>query len=402
MMQQLLSGTNLTKYAEYQDMESVQLLTEYIFKPNKWYDHHGRYSNSVIHRITLGERVAGLSKKMAALHKVQSEWLAATPPNNFVDCFPALANLPKPFQWWRKSAEDLGRRTYDAYYAYWEPIKRAIANGTAKPSFARDVLLSTQTKFKGNDEAAMFLAAQLVEAGGDTTRITLNIFVLASICYPEPFLKARAEIDGVVGGDAARLPMFADEKQLPYTCAFIKELLRWRPIFIWTPEHTLSQDLEFEGYHFPKGTGFILNHQALSFSPEIHKDPEVFRPDRWLDGHESDILYGLWAFGGGRRVCVGYRLAQKSLFINIARLIYCYNYEAVSVYTYPNGDLTFIADICCGRLNLSLKRQCSITSFLANLSPPLRRREAISMKSSFSRQLAHTMCSSMLTDHAHL
>lgn len=30
---------------------------------------------------------------------------------------------------------------------------------------------------------------------------------------------------------------------------------------------------------------------------------------------------GLWQFGGGRRVCVGYRAAQMELFVVVARLV---------------------------------------------------------------------------------
>jgi len=30
-------------------------------------------------------------------------------------------------------------------------------------------------------------------------------------------------------------------------------------------------------------------------------------------------------------VCVGYRLAQKSLFINVARLVYCFEFRSVSI-----------------------------------------------------------------------
>jgi cytochrome P450 len=115
-------------------------------------------------------------------------------------------------------------------------------------------------------------------------------------------------------------------ESLPYVCAIFKELLRWRPIFPLTPDHTSTAALDFDGYHFPAGVGFVINGIAVANECE---DPLDFRPERWLDGHEQDAAHGLWQFGGGRRICVGYRLAQRSLFINLARLIYCFDYVPV-------------------------------------------------------------------------
>lgn len=117
---------------------------------------------------------------------------------------------------------------------------------------------------------------------------------------------------------------------LPYISALIKELLRWRPVVPLIPQHQLTQDLEFEGYHFPRGTDFVINSIAVCAEVE---EPGDFRPERWLDGHENEgnITHGLWQFGGGRRICVGYKVAHQALFVAIARLSYCFDFEAVRV-----------------------------------------------------------------------
>jgi hypothetical protein len=67
-----------------------------------------------------------------------------------------------------------------------------------------------------------------------------------------------------------------------------------------------------------------------------------------MNGHETDISHGLWQFGGGRRICVGYRLAQRSLFINIARLIQCVDFKAVS---YPSSFIKRSLD-CVANANV--------------------------------------------------
>ncbi|OQE41136.1 hypothetical protein PENCOP_c005G06812 [Penicillium coprophilum] len=330
VMHSLLSGTALNQYAAWQELESTQLLAEYLFQPELWYRHHYRYANSVIHRIALGERLVKTGKELADLQDVVTQFVGSIGAS-LVDWFPELDSLPRFLQVWRKHWEKLGLWNYEVYRSWWVPVRQQINAGIAPPSFVRDVLLHENTKFTGDDEEAMYVAMQLIEAGSDTTRGALNIFTMATLCHPEAFQKAREEVDRVCANDKniLRLPNITDMAQMPYICAFIKEILRWRPMFPLLPDHMLTSDLEFEGYKFPAGVGFVINGIAVGNECE---DPDTFKPERWLDGHEADVAHGLWQFGGGRRICVGYRLAQRGLFLNIARLVMCYDYAAAGLY----------------------------------------------------------------------
>jgi len=340
VMHSLLSGSALKQYGEWQELESTQLMAEYLFKPHLWYKHHYRYANSVIHRIALGERLSKSTQELADLQNCVTFFVGSI-GSSVIDWFPDLAKLPKFMQFWRPHWEALAEWNYNVYMSWWAPARKQVDEGTAPPSFIRDVLLHSDTKYKGNDEDCMYLAMQLIEAGSDTTREALNIMVMASLEYPEPFRKARLEIDQLCGtGENARLPVLTDMDDLRYICAIAKEVLRWRPIFILTPDHVASRDFEFEGYRFPAGTGFVINEVPVGNECE---NPEVFYPERWMDGHETDIARGLWQFGGGRRICVGYRLAQRSLFINIARLVQCVDFKPVRIFhVWENRNLFFL------------------------------------------------------------
>ena len=47
------------------------------------------------------------------------------------------------------------------------------------------------------------------------------------LAYPDVQKRAQIELDAVVG--RARVPTFADMPRLPYVCAMVKEVVRWRP-----------------------------------------------------------------------------------------------------------------------------------------------------------------------------
>lgn len=129
----------------------------------------------------------------------------------------------------------------------------------------------------------MYVALQLLEAGSDTTREALKIFAMAALCHSDKFQRAREEVDSVcdVKGNT-RLPGIDDLEKMPYICAMIKVLLRWRPIFPFTPDHMLTSDMEFEGYHFPEGVRFVINEIPGCNECE---DPGMLKPEWWLDGH---------------------------------------------------------------------------------------------------------------------
>ena len=325
VMHHLLNGSSLKAYERVQEEESVGLLAAYLYRPHRWYSHHYRYSSSVMHRIILGEPLIKSTPELEDLQRVSREFLLSINAS-IVDFYPRLASMPKFLQPGRNFYSKMGQFHYDVFRRWWTPVTTAIAKGTAPPSFARDVLLHEETKFTGSDEDAMYLSLSIISAGSDNTRAAMNVFVMSALCYPNAVKRVREEADALSPG-VARLPYVDDMPKMPYTCAFVKEVLRWRPSVPLVPQHQLTQDLDFDGYHFPAETEFLINNVAVSADFDMS---EKFQPERWLDGNESNVSHGLWVFGGGRRVCVGYKLAQTELFLAFARLAFCFDYSPVS------------------------------------------------------------------------
>ena len=153
------------------------------------------------------------------------------------------------------------------------------------------------------------------------------------LAYPETQARAQAELDAVVG--RTRLPTFADYPHLPYIRAMVKELLRWRPIVPLNTPHRSMEDDWYEGTFLPKGTICLANTWQMNRDPEIFgKNTEDFDPGRYLDAN-GDMAPGLselkkdghFSYGFGGRICVGRYMADNSVFINIAILLWAMNIE---------------------------------------------------------------------------
>jgi cytochrome P450 len=331
VMHNLLSGSVLQIYGNWQEIESLQLLSAYLKDPKQWYAHNYRYSTAALYRLVMGEKLSKTRSELDDYQRVTMEFIWSI-NRSVVDFFPQFTWLPRPLQFWRSSWEKMGRFHHKVFEDWWNPIQAAVRNGTAGPGFVRDTLLHPDIRYKGNEEEAMYLATSVMSAGGDNTRMTLNTFAMAMINCPHILERARAELDSVCAEDQQlRLPGMADFDRLPYICAMVKEVLRWRPTVPYSPQHQLTEDLDYAGYHFPKGVNFIINLIALA---QGFENANTFDPNRWLNGNEGNVTHDLWAFGGGRRICVGYRAAQQALFVAFARIIFCFDLVPVSVTTY--------------------------------------------------------------------
>ncbi|KAF7375530.1 Steroid 17-alpha-hydroxylase/17,20 lyase [Mycena sanguinolenta] len=137
-----------------------------------------------------------------------------------------------------------------------------------------------------------------------TTAVSLHIFILACILYPEWISHAQREIDAIVGED--RLPSFKDRPHLPYVEAIVRETLRWRPALRFGGPHQSTADdtVEYKGrqYFIPKGSMIFAVTWAIEHEQERFQNHDVFQPERFLDDTNSlKADYETSAFGFGRR-----------------------------------------------------------------------------------------------------
>lgn len=318
----LLLGAGAKDQGAIAEDASIGLLQNYLDESDAWYAHHFHYAVTVLNKVVFNQPTNNPRKDLEDLQGVTSTFLTSI-NSSFVEFFPQLEYVPKFLQFWRAHWENMGTFHYNTFTKWWISMKDG-REPDAAPSFARDKACN---EFSGDEETSMYLSILAVVAGSDNPRMAINAFVMACIAHPETLQQARDEINKICGKDATRLPGLDDMASLPLVCATVKEVLRWRPIVPIMPQRVLVEDMEFEGYTFPAGTEFLANTMAISRN--MCDDPETFRPQRWLE-IKGGIDQDLWqyAFSAGRRSCVGYKLAQKMLFVAYARLLYCFDFES--------------------------------------------------------------------------
>jgi 3-hydroxyphenylacetate 6-hydroxylase len=59
--------------------------------------------------------------------------------------------------------------------------------------------------------------------------------------------------------------------------------------------------------------------------PAVWSDPEVFRPERWLEQPDAP----LFTYGLGYRMCAGSLLANREMYLIYLRLLSCFRIEEV-------------------------------------------------------------------------
>ncbi|KAK3072822.1 hypothetical protein LTR53_006141 [Teratosphaeriaceae sp. CCFEE 6253] len=328
----LLNSRIVTDYQPIQDLESKQLLFDMLNDPANFYLHNRRYSASVIITATYGHRIDSFDHPLArkVYSVVNNMQLYMEPGAWLVDSLPALKALP---QWllgrWRDFGEKCFQHDHKVYLALWENLKKEVKDGRAKDCFCKRFLASDPEKLGLDTLQAAYQAGGLVEAGSETTSAFLNTAILQLTKHPEVQRKAQEEIDRVVGSE--RLPAWEDEPKLPYLLAIIKETLRMRPPNKFGINHYTTEDDWYEGMFIPKNTIVTLNWWATNYDPNLWTNPYEYRPERYLSYTDSAAAYlniadpthrDHWSYGAGRRVCPGIHLAEKSLYLNIARLLW--------------------------------------------------------------------------------
>lgn len=111
-----------------------------------------------------------------------------------------------------------------------------------------------------------------------------------------------------------------------YLDAVVNETLRMRTVLPGVGRKT-SRSIELGGYTFGKDTMLNPQLEAIHNDPRIWGDPEVFRPERFLDRKLATNEF--IPYGGGKRRCIGALFAHKEMVVALRTILDAMDFEHV-------------------------------------------------------------------------
>ncbi|KAK4779342.1 hypothetical protein SAY86_006870 [Trapa natans] len=216
---------------------------------------------------------------------------------------------------------------------HWE--SRAIKTGEGDTSLDLiDVLL----KFEEHDEDGFFLSRTNIKAvvldiftgGSETSATTVNWAMAEMMKRPKILARAQAEVRRVFGGQGRVVEQ--DLPELKFMTSIIKETLRLHPPGPLIPRECQGR-CKIDRFEIPEKTRVIVNAFAIGRDPKYWTDPEAFDPERFLESHVDykGCNFEYIPFGAGRRICPGMAYGLANVGLQLAMLLYHFNWKL------PNG-----------------------------------------------------------------
>ncbi|PHT53464.1 Cytochrome 89A9 [Capsicum baccatum] len=192
-----------------------------------------------------------------------------------------------------------------------------------------------------NQGEIVTLCSEFLTAGTDTTSNALQWIMANLVKKPSIQEKLYREIASVVGEKQSKLTdegvKEEDLQKMPYLKAVILEGLRRHPPGHFVLPHTVTEEVELNGYLIPKDATINFMVAEMGLDPKEWENPLEFRPERFLvegsDIEGFDITGSreikMMPFGAGRRICPGLVLAMLHLEYFVANLVWHFQWKPV-------------------------------------------------------------------------
>jgi len=182
-----------------------------------------------------------------------------------------------------------------------------------------------------NDTRQIYTKKQLISicvdlfvAGSETTSKSLLYSIAVLIRHPDVQEKVHASLSSVSGD----IVTMKDKAQLSYVEATISEVWRFCNIAPFGPPRHPHQDTAIGDKIIPAGANVMYNTFTLHMDKKCWGDPEIFRPERFLDAEgffkPNEMLQ---PFGIGRRKCLGESLARMENFLFFANIFKTFKFS---------------------------------------------------------------------------
>ncbi|GAB2839246.1 cytochrome P450 [Pseudoduganella ginsengisoli] len=187
-----------------------------------------------------------------------------------------------------------------------------------------DDLLSRLLALHADDAAAWPLSAVRDEcmttflAGHETAAATMTWWMWCMAANPQAQQQARDEVRRHLQG---RAPVAADIAALPYVAATLQETMRLYPAAPVLISRRSTAPITLGGWQIPARTIFTVPVQLMQHDARWFPEPQLFRPERFLDDAQHAPRGAYMPFGTGPRICLGQHLVMAEMTVIAAMVL---------------------------------------------------------------------------------
>ncbi|XP_055904244.1 probable cytochrome P450 305a1 [Eupeodes corollae] len=208
-----------------------------------------------------------------------------------------------------------GTEESDLIYAYLKEMQSGEKdeNGSSNETFDVSQLTMTILDF--------FIA------GSQTTSNTLDLVLMMLALRPDIEEKLFKEVHENL--NEKEFPLLSVRTRFPYANAVLMEVQRYFHILPITGPRRALWETKLDGFTVPKNTTVLISLRSVLMDEAHWKDPQTFRPERFLD-EDGGIINDEYfiPFGQGRRRCPGDLLARSCLFSFLVKIVQNFKIES--------------------------------------------------------------------------
>ena len=152
---------------------------------------------------------------------------------------------------------------------------------------------------------------------------------------PDVHQRVYAEAEKLFGNGHLPTEKEFDQESIDVTQRLIMEAGRMYPVIPISLRRVVNRFI-YQGYEVPPDVSLLIIQTASNYDESLFKDPLTFDIDRYLPDraeHKQPGAYGTYGFGS--HTCLGQRLFELQMIINLLMIIYHYDLEVVG-----NKDVT--------------------------------------------------------------
>nr|AZR39405.1 cytochrome P450 [Agasicles hygrophila] len=147
------------------------------------------------------------------------------------------------------------------------------------------------------EEHLMMVIVDIFIAGAQSTSNTLTFAIMVMIMYPDLQKKVKRSLEDAFTW--TEKISYSERSRIPYVEAVLCEVERYYNIIPIGGPRRVLRDTTLNNYFIPQNTTVLINLHSVHHDKDYWGDPEIFRPERFLDSngklmyHDRLIPFGL-------------------------------------------------------------------------------------------------------------